>query len=195
MKLLIHGRNLDVTPAIRDYTETKISRAITHFGDMVKEADVHLSVARNPRVPQQIVEVTMFANGTVIRAQERSENLYASIDLVANKLSRQLHRYKDRLHERSHGPVHRSARDEEAGAASLPPPGASITEGLEASLPHRGVRRKYFEMQPMDLEEALHQLEMVDHDFYVFRDEASGQIQVVYRRNHGGFGVIQAKDA
>ncbi len=195
MKLLIHGRNLDVTPAIRDYTETKISRAITHFGDMVKEADVHLSVARNPRVPQQIVEVTMFANGTVIRAQERSENLYASIDLVANKLSRQLHRYKDRLHERSHGPVHRSARDEEAGAATLPPPGASITEGLEPSVPHRGVRRKYFEMQPMDLEEALHQLEMVDHDFYVFRDAASGQIQVVYRRNHGGFGVIQAKDA
>lgn len=195
MKLLIHGRNLDVTPAIRDYTETKISRAITHFGDMVKEADVHLSVARNPRVPQQIVEVTMFANGTVIRAQERSENLYASIDLVANKLSRQLHRYKDRLHERSHGPVHRSARDEELGAATLPPPGASITEGLEASVPHRGVRRKYFEMQPMDLEEALHQLEMVDHDFYVFRDATSGQIQVVYRRNHGGFGVIQAKDA
>lgn len=193
MKLLIHGRNLDVTPAIRDYTESKISRAITHFGDMVKEADVHLSVARNPRVPQQIVEVTMFANGTVIRAQERSENLYASIDLVANKLSRQLHRYKDRLHERSHGPVHRSARDEEAGAATLPPPGASITEGLEPSVPHRGVRRKYFEMQPMDLEEALHQLEMVDHDFYVFRDAASGQIQVVYRRNHGGFGVIQAK--
>jgi putative sigma-54 modulation protein len=194
MKLLIHGRNLEVTPAIRDYTETKISRAITHFGDMVKEADVHLSVARNPRVPQQIVEVTMFANGTVIRAQERSENLYASIDLVANKLSRQLHRYKDRLHERSHGPVHRSARDEEAGAATLPPPGSSITEGLEASVPHRGVRRKYFEMPAMDLEEALHQLEMVDHDFYVFRDAASGQIQVVYRRNHGGFGVIQPKE-
>jgi len=195
MKLLIHGRNLDVTPAIRDYTETKISRAITHFGDMVKEADVHLSVARNPRVPQQIVEVTMFANGTVIRAQERSENLYASIDLVANKLSRQLHRYKDRLHERSHGPVHRSARDEEAGAATLPPPGSSLTDGKEAELPSRGVRRKYFEMPAMDLEEALHQLEMVDHDFYVFRDATSGQIQVVYRRNHGGFGVIQAKDA
>lgn len=195
MKLLIHGRNLDVTPAIRDYTETKISRAITHFGDMVKEADVHLSVARNPRVPQQIVEVTMFANGTVIRAQERSENLYASIDLVANKLSRQLHRYKDRLHERSHGPVHRSARDEEAGAATLPPPGSSLTDGKEAELPSRGVRRKYFEMPAMDLEEALHQLEMVDHDFYVFRDATSGQIQVVYRRNHGGFGVIQSKDA
>ncbi|MEN9861332.1 MAG: ribosome-associated translation inhibitor RaiA, partial [Cyanobacteriota bacterium] len=72
MKLLIHGRNLEVTPAIRDYTEDKLKRAIGHFDGMVKEADVHLSVARNPRVPQQTAEVTVFANGTVIRAQERS---------------------------------------------------------------------------------------------------------------------------
>jgi putative sigma-54 modulation protein len=154
---------------------------------------VHLSVARNPRVPQQIAEVTMFANGTVIRAQERSDNLYASIDLVANKLSRQLNRYKERLHERTHGPVHRSARDEEAGAASLPPPGASLTDGKEAELPSPGVRRKYFDMPLMSLDEAVHQLEMVDHDFFLFRDADSGELQVVYHRNHGGFGVIQAK--
>ncbi|QVL53635.1 MAG: ribosome-associated translation inhibitor RaiA [Cyanobium sp. M30B3] len=195
MKLLIHGRNLEVTPAIRDYTETKLTRAINHFEGMVKEADVHLSVARNPRVPQQIAEVTMFANGTVIRAQERSDNLYASIDLVANKLTRQLNRYKERLHERHHGPVHRSARDEEAGAATLPPPGASLTDGKEAELPSRGVRRKYFDMPPMSLDEAVHQLEMVDHDFFLFRDADSGELQVVYHRNHGGFGVIQAKPA
>ncbi len=194
MKLLIHGRNLEVTPAIRDYTETKLTRAISNFEEMVREADVHLSVARNPRVPQQIAEVTMFANGTVIRAQERSENLYASIDLVASKLTRQLNRYRERLHERSHGPVHRSARDEEAGAASLPPPGSSLTDGREAAVPHRGVRRKYFSMPPMNLEEALHQLEMIDHDFFVFRDADSGQIQVAYRRNHGGFGVIQPRE-
>jgi putative sigma-54 modulation protein len=193
MKLLIHGRNLEVTPAIREYTETKLTRAITHFEGLVKEADVHLSVARNPRVPQQIAEVTMFANGTVIRAQERSDNLYASIDLVANKLSRQLNRYKERLHERTHGPVHRSARDEEAGAATLPPPGASLTDGKEAELPSPGVRRKYFDMPPMSLDEAVHQLEMVDHDFFLFRDADSGELQVVYHRNHGGFGVIQAK--
>ena len=194
MKLVIHGRNLDVTPAIRDYTENKLGRAISNFGDMVREADVHLSVARNPRVPQQIAEVTMYANGTVIRAQERSENLYASIDLVANKLSRQLNRYKERVQERSHGPVHRSARDEEAGAAALPPPGGALTDGLEPTVPHRGVRRKYFAMPAMSLEEALHQLEMIDHDFYVFREADSGQIQVVYHRNHGGFGVIQPRE-
>lgn len=195
MKLLIHGRNLDITPAIREYTETKITRAINHFEGMVKEADVHLSVARNPRVPQQTAEVTMFANGVVIRAQERSENLYASIDMVASKLSRQLHRYKDRLKERHQGPVHRSAAAEEEGAAGLPPPGHTLTEGMEPVLPSRGVRRKYFAMPPMPLEEALHQLELIDHDFYVFRDQESGQIQVVYRRNHGGFGVIQPREA
>ena len=193
MKLLIHGRNLDVTPAIRDYTETKLTRAIGHYDNIVKEADVHLSVARNPRVPQQTAEVTLFANGTVIRAQERSENLYASIDLVASKLSRQLHRYKDRVH--GHGPVHRSAAAEEAGAASLPKPGETLTDGIQATLPSRGVRRKYFAMPPMDLDEALHQLELIDHDFYVFRDRETDQIQVVYRRNHGGFGVIQSRNS
>ena len=193
MKLLIHGRNLEVTPAIREYTEQKLTRAISHFDTIVKEADVHLSVARNPWVPQQTAEVTVFANGTVIRAQERSENLYASIDLVASKLSRQLNRYKERVHERSHGPVHRSARDEEAGAVALPPPGSSLTDGKEPGVPHPGVRRKYFAMPPMSLDEALHQLELIDHDFYLFRDATSGELQVVYRRNHGGFGVIQAK--
>ena len=195
MKLLIHGRNLEVTPAIREYTETKLTRAINHFEGLVKEADVHLSVARNPRVPQQTAEVTMFANGTVIRAQERSDNLYASIDLVASKLSRQLTRYKDRLLERQQGPVHRSARDEEAGAATLPLPGTSLTDGKEAATPSRGVRRKYFAMPPMSLDDALHQLEVIDHDFYVFRDADTNQIQVVYRRNHGGFGVIQPRES
>ena len=102
MKLLIHGRNLDVTSALRDYTEAKLERAVQHYNDMVVEADVHLSVARNPRVPQQTAEVTVFANGTVIRAQERSENLYASIDLVANKLTRQLRRYKERHSDHHH---------------------------------------------------------------------------------------------
>ncbi|MCH9713687.1 MAG: ribosome-associated translation inhibitor RaiA [Cyanobacteria bacterium] len=195
MKLLIHGRNLEVTPAIRDYTETKLTKAINHFEGLVKEADVHLSVARNPRVPQQIAEVTIFANGTVIRAQERSDNLYASIDLVASKLARQLSRYKERLQDREQGPVHRSARDEEAGAAALPPPGASLTDGKEPELPNRGVRRKYFAMPAMSLDDALHQLEMIDHDFYLFRDADSGELQVVYHRNHGGFGLIQTKDA
>ena len=194
MKLLIHGRNLEVTPAIRDYTEDKLTRAISHFDGLVKEADVHLSVARNPRVPQQTAEVTVFANGTVIRAQERSENLYASIDLVAGKLSRQLRRYKDRHgdHHHSHG-HHASTTPSLVELAGDDAVSGSLLEGKEATLPSPGVRRKYFAMPAMSLEEALHQLELIDHDFYLFRDATSGELQVVYRRNQGGFGVIQAR--
>jgi putative sigma-54 modulation protein len=195
MKLLIHGRNLDVTPAIRDYTEAKLGRAINHYEGLVKEADVHLSVARNPRVAQQTAEVTVYANGVVIRAQERSENLYASIDMVASKLSRQLRRYKDRLSD------HHGAGSSGAMGDDTEPP--SLEEVLphdligdrEPALPVPAVRRKYFSMPAMSLDQALHQLELIDHDFYVFREESSGGIHVVYRRNHGGFGVIQPKES
>ena len=195
MKLLIHGRNLDVTPALRDYTETKLDRAIHHFNDLVQEADVHLSVARNPRVPQQTAEVTVFANGTVIRAQERSENLYASIDLVASKLARQLRRFKDRTSDHHHSPGHR-ATETPATEAVLndSPVEESLLDGKEAQLPNPGVRRKYFAMPPMSVDDARHQLDLIDHDFFLFRDRDSDELQVIYRRNHGGYGVIQARN-
>jgi putative sigma-54 modulation protein len=191
MKLLIHGRNLDVTPALREYTETKLERAIHHFDDLVKEADLHLSVARNPRVPQQTAEVTVFANGTMIRAQERSENLYASIDLVASKLARQLRRFKERHSDHGHRTTPTAANEV---LLTERPTEDSLLEGKEAQLPSPGVRRKYFAMPAMSIEDARHQLEMIDHDFYLFRDMESGELQVIYHRNHGGFGVIQARN-
>ena len=183
-----------MTPALRDYTETKLDRAIHHFNDLVQEADVHLSVARNPRVPQQTAEVTVFANGTVIRAQERSENLYASIDLVASKLARQLRRFKERHSDHHHSHGHR-ATETPATEELLDdsPVNASLLDGKEVKLPSPGVRRKYFAMPPMTLDEARTQLDLIDHDFYLFRDSESGELQVIYRRNHGGYGVIQAR--
>ena len=195
MKLLIHGRNLEITPALRDYTQTKLERATSHFGDAVREADVHLSVARNPRVPQQTAEVTVFANGTVIRAQERSENLYASIDLAAGKLARQLRRWKERHsdhhHSHGHSASHTPSTDVVNDEFTVE---ASLLQGREAELPDPGVRRKYFAMPPMGLEEARRQLDLIDHDFYLFREKESDQLQVIYRRNHGGYGVIQARE-
>ena len=195
MKLLIHGRNLELTPALREYTKSKIEKAIHHFSEMVKEADVHLSVAKNPRVTQQTAEVTIFANGTVIRAQEHSQNLYASIDLVANKLSRQLRKYKERHSDHHHSHGH---------SASLTPPKEEILEekliegsllsGKEVNIPSPGIRRKYFSMNPMSIDEARNQLDLIDHDFYVFKDQFSSQLQVIYRRKQGGYGVIQSKD-
>ena len=195
MKLLIHGRNLEITPALRDYTQTKLERATSHFGDAVREADVHLSVARNPRVPQQTAEVTVFANGTVIRAQERSENLYASIDLAAGKLARQLRRWKERHSDHHHSHGHSASHTPSTDVVNdASPVEGSLLQGREAELPDPGVRRKYFAMPPMGLEEARRQLDLIDHDFYLFREKESDQLQVIYRRNHGGYGVIQARD-
>ncbi len=195
MKLLIHGRNLELTPALREYTQSKLEKAIHHFNSIVQQADVYLSVARNPSVPQQTAEVTVFANGTIIRAQERSHNLYASIDLVANKLSRQLRRYKERHSDHHHSKGHR---------ASLTPTTEAVLEeknideslikNKEAHLPNPGVRKKYFSMPLMSVEEARHQLDLIDHDFYMFKEIETKELQVIYKRNHGGYGVIQAKE-
>ena len=194
MKLLIHGRNLELTPSLRDYTKTKIDKATHNFQEMVKEADVHLSVARNPRVPQQTAEVTVFANGTVIRAQERSENLYASIDLVANKLARQLRKYKER-HNSNNIHNNRSTKSiQEDESESFSSSESSLIEGKEAHLPDPAVRRKYFEMTPMSIEKARAQLDLIDHDFYMFREKNGTNLKVIYKRNQGGYGVIQEKN-
>ena len=194
MKLLIHGRNLELTPALREYTKSKLEKAIHHFDELVKEADVHLSVAKNPSVPQQTAEVTVFANGTVIRAQERSQNLYASIDLVANKLCRQLRRYKERHSNHHHSHGHKASptpsTQEVLDESTIDP---SLLTGKEALLPNPGIRRKYFPMKPISIEEARHQLDLIDHDFYLFKEKESGKLQVIYRRKHGGYGLIQAK--
>ena len=193
MKLLIHGRNLELTPSLRDYTKTKIDKATHNFQEMVQEADVHLSVARNPRVPQQTAEVTVFANGTVIRAQERSENLYASIDLVANKLARQLRKYKERQnsHHAHNNKSTKSIQNKESQNYSSS--GNPLLESKETNLPSPGIRRKYFKMTPMSIETARAQLDLIDHDFYLFREEEGTALRVIYKRNHGGYGVIQEK--
>ncbi len=190
MKMLIHGRNLEVTPALREYTQSKLKKAIHHFEEMVKEADVHLSVAKNPSVPQQTAEVTVFASGTVIRAQERNENLYASIDLVADKLNRQLRRFKERLNDHHHNQSEKSPLSINSESTLE----GSLIAGKEVHLPNRGVRRKYFAMPAMSVEKAMEQLDLIDHDFYLFREEGTKELQVIYRRHHGGYGLIQARD-
>ena len=97
MKLVIHGKNIEITDAIREYVNQKIDKAVNHFQTLTTEVDVHLSVASNPRInPQQIAEVTIYTNGAIVRAEEGSESLYASIDLVADKIARQLRKYKEK---------------------------------------------------------------------------------------------------
>ena len=189
MKLVIHGKNIEITEAIREYVQQKIEKAVNHFQGITNQVDVHLSVARNPRInPKQAAEVTIYANGNVIRAEESSESLYASIDLVADKISRQLRKYKERRQEqKTHA---QTVIDGEVPQQVV----TDLIGDRTPELPNEVVRTKYFAMPPMTLSEALEQLQMVGHDFYMFRNSETGEINVIYERNHGGYGVIHPRN-
>ncbi|MGK7933291.1 MAG: ribosome-associated translation inhibitor RaiA [Microcystaceae cyanobacterium] len=187
MKLLIQGNNIAFTEDIQDYVEQKLEKAVKQFHSLTTKVDVHLSVARNARVSNKHkAEVTVYANGAVIRAQEGSENLYASIDLVSDKIARQLRKYKER---QSHKKSARSIVTESLEDA--PPLPETLIGDRIPELPSEVVRMKYFAMPPMTMDEALEQLQLVDHDFYMFRNKETDEINVIYIRNHGGYGVIQ----
>ncbi|APB34541.1 sigma 54 modulation protein/30S ribosomal protein S30EA [Gloeomargarita lithophora Alchichica-D10] len=184
MKLVIHGKNIAITDPIRTYVESKLAKALSHFDGLITEVNAHLSVARNPRIHDtHIAEMTLYLGGNVMRAEERSENLYASIDLVADKLARKVRKFKEKKQAKLHN------------TPALVTAGELVplkTEGLP-ELPKEVVRRKYFAMPPMTVDEALEQLELIDHDFYVFRNRETGEINVMYERNHGGYGLIQPR--
>lgn len=188
MKLVIHGKNIEITDAIREYVHQKIEKAVSHFQSITNEVDVHLSVARNPRInPRQAAEVTIYANGSVIRAEESSENLYASIDLVADKIARQLRKYKERRQDQKTQPQPTEVVVAESVVTDL-------IGDRTPELPNEVVRTKYFSMPPMTPTEALEQLQLVGHDFYMFRNSETGEINVIYERNHGGYGVIHPRN-
>ncbi|MBD6616018.1 ribosome-associated translation inhibitor RaiA [Komarekiella sp. 'clone 1'] len=189
MKLVIHGKNIEITDAIREYVHQKIEKAVNHFQNITNEVDVHLSVARNPRInPRQAAEVTIYANGSVIRAEESSENLYASIDLVADKIARQLRKYKERRQDQK---IHAQPTNEAVVAESIV---TDLIGDRTPELPNEVVRTKYFSMPPMTVAQALEQLQLVGHDFYMFHNSETGEINVIYERNHGGYGVIQPRN-
>jgi putative sigma-54 modulation protein len=192
MKFVIHGKNIEVTDAIREYVHQKIEKAANHYQNLTTEIDVHLSVASNPRISEsQNAEVTLFVNGSIIRAEESSESLYASIDLVADKIARQLRKYKEKRQDKTY---QRTKDDVEVLAEQ---PVATLTVDRQPTLPDEVdevVRYKYFTMPPMAVKDALEQLDLVDHDFYVFHNSETGQLNVIYERNHGGYGLIQPKN-
>lgn len=189
MKLLIQGNNIAVTESIHDYVEQKLEKAVKHFQNITSKVDVHLSVARNSRIERKHkAEVTVFANGTVIRAQEGSESLYASIDMVADKIARQLRKYKEKhLAKNAHIRPEEIVESEELVEVN------ELNSDRLPELPATVVRSKYFAMPPMTTEEALAQLQLIDHDFYMFHNSESNEINVIYSRNHGGYGLIQPR--
>ena len=193
MKILIHGKNIELTGALKEYTESKITKATHHYKDIVQEADIHLSIEKNPRVSFQTAEVTIFANGIIIRAEEKSDNLYSSIDLVANKLCRKLRKYKERISSTNNKSLQNKKSVYEISENPIIETTNYLKDGIKGNLIEPAIKNKYFEMKPISIDEARKQLDFIDHDFYFFRNKSNNELQVVYKRNHGGYGLIQSK--
>ena len=183
MKMIIKGRHMAVTPAIHDYAEEKIGRTSKILDQDTMTVEVELYVEKNPSIENnQIAEVTVWTKrGPVIRAKEASVDMYAAIDLVSEKLERQFRTYKGKKVDRK---THKHAPPREVV------PLDDILEPLEAEEASI-VKKKQVELKPMTPEEAILQLELLGHDFFVFSSRDTDAVNVLYRRDDGDFGLIE----
>nr|WP_320148070.1 ribosome-associated translation inhibitor RaiA [uncultured Anaeromusa sp.] len=175
MAIAIRGKNIDVTPALRDYVEKRIGK-ITKYFEMLGEISVVLTVEKG----RHIVEVTVPANGIILRGEEATSDMYTSIDLVIEKLEKQIEKYKTKLERRLRG---------KGFKAELVTPVVAPTASDEDEFPL--VKTKRFAVKPMDVQEAIMQMNLVHHDFYVFINSDSEDVNVVYRRKDGAYGLIE----
>jgi putative sigma-54 modulation protein len=180
MNFSIRGDRIEVTEALREYVEKKLGRLERYFeAPPTSEVNVKLSVIRE----KQNVEVTIPLTGVLLRAEERSDDMYASIDLVVDKLERQIRKYKTK--------VNRKVRQESGYKNLFKDDVVTPVHLLEEEDEYEVVRTKRFTLKPMDVEEAILQMNMVGHTFFVFANSDSSQVNVVYKRADGKYGLIE----
>jgi putative sigma-54 modulation protein len=176
----VKGKNLEVSETLYRYAEEKLGKLERHLNDATR-LELELMVERNPSIAQrQVAEATVWTKGPILRARESSDDMKASIDLLADKLERQVKRYREKRQRKQvsrHGPHHQ--HEEEARPV--------VPDESEPML----VKTKQFAVKPMTPEEAVLQLELIGHDFFVFRNAESHEVNVVYRRRDGNYGLIE----
>ncbi|KRM93451.1 ribosomal subunit interface protein [Lentilactobacillus senioris DSM 24302 = JCM 17472] len=179
----IRGENIEVTQAIRDYVEKRISK-LEKFFDNDIQASAHVNLKVYPD-KQAKVEVTIPLPYMTLRAEEVSNDLYASVDLVTDKLERQIRKYKTKVNRKSREKGYKKL---DFAAADLV---ADLEEQDEPESQFEVVRTKRLSLKPMDNEEAILQMNMLGHDFFIYEDANSEGIDIVYRRNDGRYGLIE----
>ena len=197
MKIQVKGRNVAITDALQGYAEEKLARVHRllqerHI-DEVSRVELELTVEKNPSIASpNVAEATIFTRGPVIRAKESSTDMYASIDLVADKLQRRVKKYHDKMQHKNlrHATAKQAspASEEEEDAAAAE---SAAEEGLVVTDHGRVVKSKQFALKPMTVEEATLQLELVGHDFFMFTNADTDDTNVVYRRRDGQYGLIE----
>lgn len=172
MQLIVSGKNLEVSDRLKEYVEKKIGK-LDRYLPSLTEARVEFALEKTRDINQsQVVQVTLRTNGTILRGEERSSDFTAAVDQVADKLHRQIERYKSK-HERAR-----------THAEALTAPAAP------AEPPAQVVRTKRFRIPPMTEDEAIEQMELLGHNFFLFADRETGKLNVLYRRNDGNYGLI-----
>jgi putative sigma-54 modulation protein len=185
MQLQVKGKNMPVTDALFEHAERKLQRLtrILPPWDEATQVELELSVERNPRIDRpQIAEVTVHTKGPVLRVRESGDDMYTAIDRAARKLERQAVRYRERRRR------HRAPHEPEMEPVQIAVP--DLEHESEPEVTPALVKTKVFELKPMSSDEAALRMDMLHHDFYVFRSSESGDVNVVYRRKDGDFGVI-----
>ena len=179
MRLQVKGRNVEVSDSLRTYAQEKLGKLDKHLNQAAR-LELELAVEKNPSIHEnQIAEGTIWTKGPVLRARESSADMRAAIDLLVEKLERQAKRYREK---RRRGPGGRVA-NELAEAEAIP-----VVPDEESPVI---VKTKQFAVKPMTPEEAVLQLELIGHDFFVFQDADSNDVNVVYRRRDGNYGLIE----
>jgi putative sigma-54 modulation protein len=185
MQLILKGKNVEITDWLREYVEKKVNKLDRYLPD-IHEARIELSVQKTrSSQDRQVAQLTVRSNGAILRAEERTDDMFAAIDAVVDKMHRQIARYKGKRIDRWQG--QRLNR----GEVELPPVDEEVLEELAEVQERRIVRVKRFAVSPMDEEEAVEQMELLGHDFFVFFNPNTGTLNVLYRRKDGNYGLLE----
>ena len=189
MSITVTGRKMPVTDALREYAEEKIGNSMKVMDIDPLVAEVVLFVEKTPATPRPAVcEVTLRTKGHIIRVEEHEEDMYAAIDVAAAKVVRQLRKYKTKVVDRKLRAADETIRMAEPAAA-----GELDVDGLmqELAADDEVVRVKTIEFEPLTEEEALVKIDLLGHDFFAYTDRDSGLVNVLYRRDDGGYGLLK----
>jgi putative sigma-54 modulation protein len=180
LRLQVKGKNVEITDALHEYAEEKLSKLERHLNDATR-LELELAVEKNPSIAaSQVAEATVWTKGPILRARESSDDMRASIDLLVEKLERQVKRYREKRQRKQ------IARGSGLPAEDVRPVASEQPEPVI-------VKTKQFAVKPMTPEEAVLQLELIGHDFFVFRNVESNDVNVLYRRRDSNYGLIEPR--
>jgi putative sigma-54 modulation protein len=186
MHTVVKGKNIEVSSGLRRYVEARCAK-LPRYLENISSVEVELSAesTRSART-RQVVQVTVNANGTLLRAEVRADDMFSAVDSVMDKIRRQVRSYKDRLYNRAKIAANRARPPEASPAEEL----AATEEAEESGEAARIVKIKRFLLKPLAPEEAVDQMELLGHDFFMFTDRSSELVNVVYRRRDGTYGLL-----